>query len=77
MQSLQAIHTCILYGITIIRNLAQVWLVMEYIEGGDLFHFLIKNKAPLPKVLHDCIQIDIYSTFRSFNFLFAFKQQKQ
>jgi serine/threonine protein kinase len=54
MQSLQGEYVCKLYGaceFTDEMHGEQLWLVMEYIEGGDLHNFLDKYGGPIPKEL--------------------------
>jgi serine/threonine protein kinase len=53
MQSMQFENICKVYGGCLINNnkSKEVWLVMEYVDGGDLHTFLKNNEGPLPNEL--------------------------
>jgi serine/threonine protein kinase len=53
-------HICKVYGYCVINNYEQVWVVMEFVDGGDLHNFVMKSKngGSLPHTLQLslCIQ---------------------
>jgi serine/threonine protein kinase len=83
MQNLLSEHICKLYGACLF-NSCEAWLVMEYIDGGDLHHYLNKYGGPLPRdiqlsffiqatkalhSLHTAPTVILHRDIKSLNFL--------
>jgi serine/threonine protein kinase len=50
MQSVRSEHICKTHGWCLFENY-EVWLVMEFVDGGDLHNYLAKYGKPLPRDL--------------------------
>lgn len=44
-------HLCKVYGGCWESSEEEVWMVMEYVEGGDLHNFIQKHEGPIPRSL--------------------------
>ena len=48
MQSVPFENICKVYGGCLVNNGEEVWLVMEFVDGGDLHNYLKNLEKPLP-----------------------------
>jgi serine/threonine protein kinase len=51
MRRLPSEHLCKVYGGCWVNNGEEVWMVMEYVDGGDFHNFLQKYEGALPQEL--------------------------